>query len=121
MLKRIIPALILITALSVSAMAGMSPHGDQGCAVMDCCKAALSTGHSSANVAVQLCCTVNCTSPLTTGSASTLDFSRHAPVPEHAIVNRPSVNINSSPRVYSTRTSSKNTSPPYLRHLVLLI
>src|SRR3982751_1048884 len=117
-------SLVLLVALT-GAMAGVPLHsGEQGCAMTamrDCCRKAQSQSNAPAVQAARLCCALNCTSPVTTTTASNFQFSPSITVVLHGTaVSTPlavsSVNLL---RSNSPHGCQQDSHPAYILNLAL--
>jgi hypothetical protein len=128
MMRKWFTVLILIAALTGSALAGV--HGNESahkCPMMgmsDCCETAtLQTGAPQVTAA-RLCCTLNCTEPGTTGPTGTFNLSSSLSLAVHSGVVPPPAAANpytAQPHSYSSPSPARDSHPTYIRHLALLI
>ncbi len=121
-----ITSLVLIAALAGSVLAGTPMHSDEhSCGMsgmMDCCETALAQDGTSLALVARLCCVMNCSQPgTTTSSAETSRIPSSAAFISYPTIPQSPLTVQSISSLRRAQGFEQGTSPPYIRHLALLI
>ena len=114
-------SVVLLAALGGSVTAVVPMHAGMNEAMMDCCKAALARDDSPATSAARLCCALNCQEPGSTTATLAQTASVSPPSTVAAIPPVVTHDLNPSLHAHSVSPDRRNSQPPYILNLALLI
>ena len=114
-------SLVVLAALSGGLTAGVPMHAGMNGAMMDCCQAALAHDDSPATTAARLCCALNCQQPGPTTATAAQTVSISLPSTVAAIPPVVTYDLNPILHAHSVSPTRRNTQPPYILNLALLI